>query len=676
MHTRVLLLFCLAAGFTPSVAWAQWTAFIPKPFTNGADFDVFTSFERDNNRNPAQPVRWTDTFIREKLTLVSDGYSYHPRFVQYHFSVAGTARQEDYQSTVLTSSGWRQGSGAEYDAALYFLPEHPYNLKVFASRFEPLFREQSARQHNAIQTTRGASFRYRKKPYFFHATYVNDSIDSADISSDVTRVGVDGEYIRQFKNGNEVFVNGAFNPSWFSDSQGLDGNGMEFLFGNVVDLKRVRLNSSVSLNNLEQSGLFEERFKNDQFAWYELLTVYLPWNFRADSSYRYQDNRSTFPAVTTGERTLSDKGQDIQFDLVHKLYQSVDTTYSLLRNTRTSPGGESTSLSNSLSVNYTKAIPRGRIAAGVNGATDKTDNRGQVDVPIPGESFSGKLPAEPYRLVHQNVEQASISVFFTSCVAPFGTVLLDPAYYSLMPFQNTFEIQVNTLPPQYLCDPSTTYTFFVVYSYAGTFELQTESFGGNISVQLFDDLLTPYFGYVTVQSRVLSGTFPGSPIDSTSYTTGLILHYGPLRARGEYQELKWQVSPYRAWRAELLYVASLTRTISAYATASYVNRYYPHGTSQNSVAAFTEESESFAANIQKQVLAKNLFLSVGGSYSRAHGLVESNSYTANASLSWKIGKLDLSLGASAYEADAKGTSTISSRRDHEIVFLKLHRKLL
>jgi len=666
---------CVAAACRPSVAGADdWTAFVPRPVENGAYLDTFTSYERDDSRSGGQPIRWHDTFFREKLTLYSNGYSYHPRFLRYQFSISGLLKQEDFEASYFGPLGWRQGSSLEYDARLFLLPEHPYNLRLFASRYEPLFKEQVATLHNAVENSRGASFRYRRKPYFFHASYVNDTIDSAGTSTDVTRVGVDGEYFRRFRSGNELGLTGAFNPAWFSTSEGLTGNSTEYLLGNFVDFRRLRLSSNLARNVFDQEGRGGETFSNEQFSWYEVLSGYLPWNFRSTLSYRYQDNKSTIEEPTVSRRNLSEIDRDIQFDLVHRLYESLDTSYSLLHDARTSSGGDTTSLSQALALTYTKSIPHGRLMLAGNGGRSETENRGQTSVP--NETHSGVSVPGSFALNQRTVQPGSIIVYLRSPLPPFDLILLEEnVHYEV---RDIFTIDVITLPPPFIVPG--TYDFVVFYSLVGgEFALRTDTYGANASVQLFDDLLTPYVGFAAVRSTVTSGVFAGIPIDSSTYTYGLLCHRGPVRLRGEYQELNWDVSPSRAWRAEAQYVAALTPTTTVYATAGYLNKRYPRGTSGfagsvGGVGPFTEETETVSASVQKQLL-RGMSLAAGGSYSHLEGLINGNAYTANGSWNWTIGKVDMSLGVSAYGSDARGITALGTRREHELVYLRLRRQL-
>jgi hypothetical protein len=319
-------------------------------------------------------------------------------------------------------------------------------------------------------------------------------------------------------------------------------------------------------------------------------------------------------------------------------------------------------------------IPRGRLLAGVNVSRGETDNAGQAEVV--NEPYAAIAVPGTFTLRQQNVEPGSIAVFLKSPLPPFEIIRLEEnVHYTVTPVLNTFDIHLLTLPPQFVVPG--TYDLLLSYGLlGGDFELRTDTYGASISTQLFDDLLTPYFSYAAVRSDVLSGVFPGSAIDSTTYTAGLMFYRGPLRGRGEYQELDWEVAPYRAWRAEVQYVSALSQTLSAYASAAYLNKYYPHGTSEVFQGAFTEESESVSGNLQKQFPTRDLSVSAGGSYTHTEGLIRSDAYSVHAMLTWRIGKVDITLGVNAYEVDTTGTNTVPNRRDHELAYVKIRRQLL
>ena len=654
-------------------AFAEWSDFVPKPIDNGVFVDLFSSYERDEIRTDGRSLVRTDTFLREKVTVFSGGYFYHPRFLLYQVSLGGILKQEEYEATSLREAGWKSGSGVEYDGRLLFLPEHPYNLELFARRFEPLFKEQSATQHNNVETSRGAVFKYRQKPYFFHAQYNDNVIESVSSSSNVQRLGLGGEYFKRFESGNQFSLSAAYNPSRFSNSAGLDGRSTEKQLNHSFDTQRVNMIVNIVDNTLDQDSRASGSYEDKQFDLYERLSVHLPHNFRTEISYRIRDNQARFTDPgASGSRELSDVGEDLQINVIHRLYQSLDTRYSFLRNTRDSSNGDISGLSHSLVTNYTKLIPNGRVMAGMHVGRSDTDNRGQADL------VNEQHPATPvpglFSLAQQNALPGSIAVFLRSPLPPFQTVrLVENVHYTVTVVTNTSQINMLTLPPLFVVPG--TYDLFVSYSLTtGDFELRADTYGYNASVQLWNDLVTPYYSYAAVRSKELDGTFPGIPLDSSTSIAGVMFHKGPIRARGEYQRVDWDVSPYHSWKGEVQVVKAFDSSTRLYLTAAYRNRRFPEGSSMQATDPYTEESESASGSIQRQLFSRNMLVAAGGSVARIHGLVGSTAYSLNSSVSWKIGKIDLSVGANAYTSDTDGIASVSTRRSDQYYYIKLRRE--
>jgi hypothetical protein len=674
LRIRLSLILSAALGLGSSTALASWADFAPRPFENGAYFEVFGSRENDQSDNYGRSFRWTDTFFRERITLYSSGYFYHPRFLRYQVSISPGLKQELYTQSFLPSTGWTNSGGLDYDAKLMFLPEHPYNFELFALRREPLYMEQSATQHGSVETSYGAHFRYRRKPFFFHASVLDNSTDSRTTVTNVRRLGLDGQYFKRYVSGNELSVTAFFTPSRYSGNQGIEGDSTQYGVTGLLSTPKVRLDVTASKNLYDQSSALSGNLQNDQFTAQERLSATLPLNFRTDFFYRILSNTSTTPFPNSlGSRELSNFNQELQAIVSHRLYQSLDSRYIYLRASRDSDGGDSTVVSNSLGFDYSKMIPRGRVLAGVYVATSRTDNTGQTAVasephaatPVPGS----------FLLAQQNVQPGSLAVFVRSPLPPFQDIrLVENVNYTLTAIANTLQVNVYSLPPQFVVPG--TYDFFVSYTLAtGTFELRTNTYGFNTSVQLLDNMLTPYYSYLAVRSEVLSGAFPGVPLDSTTNTLGLNFVLGPWRAVGEYQTLDWAVSPYRSWRLEGQYIRTFDPTLRASAIASFLNKYYPDGTSMNEPTAYTDKSANIYANVQKDFLSRTLTLSGGVSYSRMFGLVDSNAWAVNSALIWKVGLFELSAGLDTYGSNTQGLNAGSSSRGHQYYYLKVMRRL-
>src|SRR5512139_1474388 len=109
----------------PATVRAGWRDFVPTSFENSLTLDAVSIYERDETDQGEQRRTESDLFFREKLTFVSDGYSYHPRFIQYHLLLAAALKQETAEKDDVDTAT-TDGSGFDYDLRLHVLPEHPY----------------------------------------------------------------------------------------------------------------------------------------------------------------------------------------------------------------------------------------------------------------------------------------------------------------------------------------------------------------------------------------------------------------------------------------------------------------------------------------------------------------------------------------------------------------------
>ncbi len=674
-HARRGVALALAAVCSTRAApsHAAWSDVLPKPFENGLGVELFGSHERENDRGAADAFGWKDTFFREEVTLFSNGYFYHPRFLLYRLSLSGALKQENYDPIEGTKAGWLTGTGVEYDAHLFALPEHPYNFEVFALRHEPLYMEQSAILHDSVETGNGAQFRFRRKPFFAHAGYLDNKTDSSSQWADVKRLTADGQYYQNYAGGNQLSLNAAYNQSWFTGSGGIDGNARDYGAGGFVELPRVRLNASATKGTSDQTAALTGRSSYDRFAFNEVVTLDLPAHFRVDLAYRLFDNKSETPIFGgLAGSSREERTEDEQAEVNQTLYQSLDSRYLFLRRDRTSPTGDSNLTSHTLSFDYRKSIPHGRVQIGVNGTHIDSENEGRTDVV--GESHPGTPVPGTFLLAQPFAEPGTVDITLLSPIPPNPIVhLIEGTHFTVVASGNRLEITVFALPPAFIVPG--TYDLTVSYSLAtGTFELVTNSYGFNVSVPCLDNMITPYADYVAVRSNLVSGVFPGVSPDSTTYTVGLSFLDGPWRALGEYQSLDWAVSPYDAWKGEIQYVGTVTPDTRIYATGTYLHRYYPEAPEGTASSSYTDTTATVSGTLQQSFLSRTMTLAAGAAYTRMTGRVYGYSYSANASLSWKVGKLDLIAGASGYGSQTQAYTFQEYDRAHQFYYFRLRRQ--
>lgn len=678
--TRVFIILLVTVVAIPSGASADWREFIPRPYENGVDLDALAVYESDTYKTNTSNSKWSDLYIKERLTLYSDGYVYHPRFMQYHLSLSGSLKEEDFTSTS-TSVGWSTLSSIEYDARMFFLPKHPYNLYLFAYRNEPLVKEQTAQFLHNVLTGRGAIFKYQQKPYFFDVSYTDENIQSSLDSTNVNTLAASGTYFKEYQYGNLLTLGASYNHTDFSSLSQQNGDLNAYSLFNTIDIKPVSLNSGLTKETSSQSNLSSSSISSDHLSLQERLTVKLPLNFRTELTYWYQKNNYTAGATgSLPETALFSTDKRLVLNVFHTLFQSLDNIYTFSRDSlKSSSGGvsgDTNNTLNSLTTTYRKIIPWGRLLAGTNVSRAVTDSSGQTASinephsasPVPGSFVLNVQLADP----------TSIQVFLKSPLPPFDLILLEEnIHYTVTPFGNTFQINVITLPVQFIVPG--TFDFIVTYlSLTGNYKLQMDTFGYNVTVNLFNDMVTPYFNSTVTKSKVLSGFFPGIPVDSTSYIAGLILWKDPFRVLGEYQRFDANINPYRKWKGELTYARAITETSSVRAVATYEDAFYPQGSGIIASQAYSISTATFVGNILKQFPRQNLSVSGGGSYAYSWGLTKGPFYSLMTNLSWKIGKLVVALGANVYGSNLESTAvspSLKTKRLHEYYYLNIKRKL-
>jgi hypothetical protein len=108
---------------------------------------------------------------------------------------------------------------------------------------------------------------------------------------------------------------------------------------------------------------------------YELLNVPLPWGFRSDAYYRYLDQDATISGLEPSQsERFTNRTNDVRANLVHRLYESLDTGYHFDWNSQDSQGGSTDSTVHSVDASYTKLIPWGRLLTGLSLGTGDTNN--------------------------------------------------------------------------------------------------------------------------------------------------------------------------------------------------------------------------------------------------------------------------------------------------------------
>jgi hypothetical protein len=679
-----IVLLIVFFGLSSSVN-AAIRQFMPRIFDYSGELEIDTIYNKEENKSDGRGLTKKDFFARERFNLYLTGYSYHPRFIWYSLKLTTGLKEQNYKTGAF-DTGWTTGSSWGYDFRAFVLPEHPYNLEIFFRRYEPLTRNAFAPQSSSVVYTKGATFRYKRKPYFLDLSYVDTTTESSGVEYDTISYRGSGTYYKEYIGGKLLSFSGSYDRRETSSSfSSFKSTSNDYTLGNNFSLKHLHLNgfflenvalsSTVRYSTLEQGG-GEASINDDIFTWSEGLRASLPWNFETGLTYSYSKSQTEFTLQPASKMDISTTSNIFSWDVSHRFYASIYTKYSFRKLKQDSPTGDSTMTSNALSINYSKIIPWGRLMAGAAFSKSVSENKGKalsIRDPHNGVEVPGFFTISDVR----EVEVSSITLFVRDPEPPNAFIpLTENVHFIVIEMGEDIRIDIISLPPQ-LSFPGT-YDFIVLYSQgfsqtSRSVELETETRSYDISATLFEDMILPYYSHFSSTQRELSGSLMGEPLELESDTVGVSVAVRPFRLLLEYSDVRSNITPYRSWRSELRYDKDISLTTRLRTKARYSSVYYPMGTSRG-VGSYTDNIFGLDAGVLKRFPKRNIALSLNGSYSQKDGLSESKVYAVNTFLSWKTRKLILTAGATLSDATSEFDG-MRTERLSQYYFLKVKREL-
>jgi len=676
---RFILVFVIAFLATPRGVFGAVSDFYPRIYNNEGELEIGALYEEYKNTSAGRGTEATDSFLYERFILTTTGYIYHPRFIQFLGKVAIGYNQEKFTETGTSSpqdDSWSNLFRGEYELRALVLPEHPYNLELYTLRKAPYIRGLSAGSFNSVITSSGALFKYKEKPYNLLLSYDHTNIDS-----------------RTFTTGTDTYVaSGSYTKDWGSfwgayshnDSDTVQTQGYSYSTSNTVDTyslgnylnfwkKKGRLTSTVTENVFGQSGPLST-VDDDRVTWTEQLNLDLPWRFEVSLAYRYSDDeQTTRPANQTSEITLWNRNQNANLGITQRLYQSLVTSYNYNYFDTTSSGGDSTASSHILSSTYRKMIPRGYLNAMVSLGRSVTEGEGAPNVinetppptPILGE----------FTLQGNNVDGASIVVSVRSAQTGNILPLVKDVHYIVTPYGLTFRIRILSVPAEAeSLDPLYKYEFLVTYSYASfDYKLETTNVAFSLGMNLFERLINPYYFFSRSDQQVVSGTYPGGDQTVVVNTVGVSCEQPSYVLLAEYQDYDSTLNPMKTFRADGSYWQTFNETTSLTANAYYMDRIYL-AVPELDTPEYTETTFGGRLRGETKFPNQHLTASLAANYWETQGMYRTKSSLLNAQLIWKVGQLDLTLGA---DVGSSETELLKGKQEtnHNVYYLTMKRKL-
>ena len=603
--------------------------------------------------------------FQEFLHVNGGGFIYSPNLISLLSDISIGLQQESRETDDLSSKQDNGMFGFHQD--LMVLPNHPYNLHLYAGRAEELVWGQAGETSRALNTDWGAQANYTKSPWQTTLNYTH--FETASTWDSVTdTMGANLSYFNKLTFWNTA---GSYNH-YISSAYDDQVNTVKDVFETHISKKwkSFRFLSRLDLDQNNQEDHYQSILNGSDFSetrnnreWFNELAADLPFNVTSTFSYRKRNNNDVYLRAKQLGEAISDT-DDYNLNFTHRLYKSLITNLSSDYHTTESLNGKSEQKDARLSTDYSKLIRWGSIGAGLSGGVTDTGNVGGTAILSEKYFLTASSPTS-FTLDSSQVDPDSIRV---SVIDSFNNNIVVPLtrdiHYTVIFLGESYRILLLAPPPS-LTRPWTDYTYIVDYAnIASGYTLRNKNWGGTVRMTLFNHLLSPHAGYRQSDQQELDGFFPGILDNSTSYDVGLSSSYGNVQ--GDISK-HWRTSTTENETRLIGYVAvslNITQLTGGSGGLSYENRNTEqlYLTNSNMEPTLNEDIYSGHAEAFTSWPEWHLDGSLGVNYSLYQGLGESTTKSINSALTWHIGKMDINMRLAHNDSESQvlTSHTISS----------------
>ncbi len=679
-NTFVFFLFFLMV--LQSSAWGAIKDFAPQYVDLLGSFSVNSLYEKNRIKAKRADTSRTDLTIQEGLNLTGLGYIYSPLFVVLNTSVTLGLEQERTDHNGQKYSALSDAT--QFKQQFKILPSHPYNMDIYFSRRTPMTPGGGADGNSLVIYEHGAEAIYDQRPWATKLTYTNLE-SNGDFNSENETLRYNLHYFQTTTN-----ISGTIGQIRSSMSEGDSMTTRNFYNLNLNKrLEKISFTSrwdsekQQGEDNLRTNVADTLAYERENSSFYSGLDIDLPKKFDTLLSYRNM-KRNSRTIRASGENTSDTTTNDYNFQLHHRLYKSLNTSFSAGRIETESTGGELQQNNYRLSLAYTKKIPWGSVYTGLSNGLSLIENRGATTTLLQSNTtdINGRID-----LVYQNIDPDTIEI---SVVDPDPInngrliVLEEFTHYTVTTFNtNFYRITINSIQPASLSNHPDgniypdAYSFQILFSFIPSeYDLATQNLGYNLKFSLFNNLISPQYSYLQSDQKVTAGIFPGEPNHSKFHTLGVGFNKSPFGGRIAYSWLRSNTTSEDKLATSLDYKKTITPFTSGYFSCSFEDvQTKQHNTdSASSENSLSEQFYIGQMQLQTIIPEKNLTASLTNSYSLYKGSGESVSVSLYGNLVWRVGRLDLSLTGSFTDS----TSTIggnTSNRQYTVIKFALTREL-
>lgn len=503
---------------------------------------TFRERRRDQtSKTGSGDLTYRETIHEQAIQLETDGYVYHPNFLEFTMAGLFGLTQQDFEQTADERRTTSRDSGERYEfdfSGVFFQRKH-YPGNVFARRHRSIEPRPFQSSLQTTTTSYGLIWQYidLKMPTSIQFNDTDVKIDPLNPNEDDSR-----HQTTQFRleTGYKFSPNNAL-TFWYQfrdekeDPFEFDFTTNEFTLAHEYDFgdrRQFRLDSE--LNLFKQKGTFDI----DRVRWRELFRI--THSEDLESWYRFEliDRRQ---GNLAGVEPIDERSWLVMGTVEHQTYDSLVSEISGWIQNQTFSGLEVRRYGAQANFDYRKTNPAGVLHASYRARYVSERRRGDNQ---PGEVFDERVTftdPNPVELNNANVILSSIVMTSEDRITRF----VEGRDYRVRLLGDV--TQLERIPTGRIADGQTalvTYLFEVV----GDSDLKTANMDFLIE-QEFDWGLTPYYRFRWQDQTLTPSEASGiTPDDITAHTIGAEYERGPLRLLAEYEDYDSTISPYRETR--------------------------------------------------------------------------------------------------------------------------------
>ncbi|MBU0717106.1 MAG: hypothetical protein KJ749_02570, partial [Planctomycetes bacterium] len=356
-----------------------------RDFGGHADF-VFRQQEREQeSKTSTSKTHSEETVLEESVRLETDGYVYHPNFLDFTLGGVFGLVQEDFADIVdgKRRDARNDGNLLEFNADAYFFERKTFPVTVFAHRRRGLVPRPFLPSLETTTTDYGFTWRYidKKTPTSLHFSHVDAELSPLLISRGIDDKGRQQNTELRFETGYHFSKDHVL--SFRYDFESVE----EEPFNLNYDADEVTVTHTLKFGGRGQHDLRSELNVRDQRGSIDLERR----RWREDLRLKYSDTWQSLFQFEALDRTRGNRSRDVpdvdersvllSGSLRHQLYQSLTSQLRLFgRRQEFKPDLEITRWGGQATFNYRKTNPWGVLHADYGVRLERNDHRGSAQL--------------------------------------------------------------------------------------------------------------------------------------------------------------------------------------------------------------------------------------------------------------------------------------------------------